>query len=265
LVAGIGWQSASADTAMKNASSDSSPIRAANAITSYIYFPFVGRNVSCPISGGSYGTVAVLSAPTNPPAEIHPDLNLAMRGYTPTLSTLGLVDLAGPPSDLLAPQLATLFTDQRVPIFKHGYQVYDWDWEHNVLGQLLIKWEVTLAGVGVAQGEPICAPWSGYDIGRQPTGYAMMVLYAAPNRITLKYTREDNVINGYTVHIEDISVDPSLLTLYQAMNNAGRSYLPALYAGQLVGRAITTELGIAIRDTGEFMDPRSHKDWWQGK
>lgn len=207
----------------------------------------------------------VFSAPTDPAAEIHPDLNLLMRGYTPTVATLGLIDLSGPPSDLAAPQLANLFFDNRVPIFKQVYQVYDWDWAHNVRGQLMTNWDVTLAGVGVAPGELICAPASGYDIGRLPMGYALMVLYASPNRITLKYTREDNVVSGYTIHIENINVDPSLLALYQTMNSAGRSNLPALFAGQAIGRAITTELQIAIRDTGEFMDPRSRKDWWQGR
>ena len=207
----------------------------------------------------------VFSAPTNPVAEIHPDLNLGMRGYTPTISTLGLIDLSGPPSDLAAPQLANLFFDKRVPVFKQVYQVYDWDWVHNVRGQLMTNWDVTLAGVGVAPGEPICAPASGYNIGRAPTGYAMMVLYASSNRITLKYTREDNVVSGYTIHIENINVDLGLLALYQTMNSAGRSSLPALFAGQPIGRAITTELQFAIRDTGEFMDPRSRKDWWQGR
>jgi hypothetical protein len=41
--------------------------------------------------------------------------------------------------------------------------------------------------------------------------------------------------------------------------------LPALFADQGIGRAITTELGVAIRDTGSFMDPRSREDWWRGR
>ena len=178
MLLALGLQPVAADTSLNNASLSASPIQSMNAITSYIYLPFVGKNVSCPIPDGSYGTVAVLSSPTNPPAEVHPDLNLAMRGYTPTISTLGLVDLGGPPSDPSAPQLATLFTDNRVPIFKHVYQVYDWDWANNVRGALLTTWEVTLVGVGVAPGEPICTPTSGYDIGRRATGYEVMVLYA---------------------------------------------------------------------------------------
>jgi hypothetical protein len=261
----FGLQPVSAKTFQNDSFLPASPIQSTNAITSYIYLPMMGRNVSCPIPGGSFGTVAVLSAPTDRPAELHADLNLGLRGYTPTVSTLGLIDLGGTLSDPSAPQLATLFTDQRVPIFKRVYRIHDWDWASNVRAQPLMTWDVTLAGVGVAQGESICTPTSGYDIGRQATGYSVMVLYASPNRITLKYTREDNVINGYTIHIENINVDPSLLALYQSMNSAGRSYLPALYARQHIGRAITTELGIAIRDTGEFMDPRSRKDWWQGK
>jgi hypothetical protein len=145
------------------------------------------------------------------------------------------------------------------------YQVYDWDWTNNRRGLPLITYDVTLAGFGVAPGELVCAPGSGYDIGRAPAGYSMMVLYASATRLTLKYTREDNVVNGYTVHIENINVDPNLLALYQSMDSTGRSRLPALFAGQAIGNAITTELGVAIRDTGAFLDPRSRQDWWQGK
>jgi hypothetical protein len=241
-----------------------SGIRATSAIT-YSYFLPVVSGWGCAIPGGSYGTVAVFSAPTNPPAENHPDLNLALRGYTTTVAYRGIVDLPGPPSDPGAPQLYTLFRDHRVPTFSTVYQVYDWDWNCNCRGGLITEYAVTLAGFLVAPDEAICTPGSGYDIGRRAAGYEVMVLYAAANRITLKYTREDNVVYGYTIHIENISVDPNLLALYQAMNSAGRANLPALYAGQFIGAAMGNEIQVAIRDTGSFMDPRSHYDWWQGK
>ena len=44
--------------------------------------------------------------------------------------------------------------------------------------------------------------------------YEVLVLYAAEDRITLKYTRNDNVISGYTLHLEQVCVDPVLLALY---------------------------------------------------
>ena len=261
----MGVPPTAADFLSTSSSVLSSSIDTTNAITSHLYLPFIGKNISCPIPGGSYATLAVLSDPTDRPAELHADLNLALRGYTPTVSTLGLVDLGGTVADPSAPQLATLFVDNRVPIFKHVYQVYDWDWTNNVRGQPLTDWNVTLAGVGMSPGESVCVPSSGYNIGHLPIDYEALVLYASTNRITLKYTRDDNVKLGYTIHIENISVDPGLLALYQSMNSAGRGYLPALFVGQYIGRAITTEIQIAIRDAGEFMDPRSHGDWWQGK
>ena len=240
-------------------------LRASEIITQRTYLPMIARAFACaPISGEVYSTVAVISAPTNPPAEIHPDLNLALRGYVSTTGTLGLVNYGGP-SDPNAPQLYTLFGDNRVPVFSAVYQVYDWDWVNNRRAAPISDWLVTLAGMVVTPTEIIRVPASGNDIGWQPTGYAAMVLYAAPNRITLKYTREDNVVLGYTIHIENICVEPSLLALYNSMNAAGRARLPALFAGQGIGRAITTEIGVAIRDAGSFMDPRSRKDWWQGR
>jgi len=81
----------------------------------------------------------------------------------------------------------------------------------------------------------------------------------------LKYTREDNVVAGYTLHLENICVDANLLALYRQLNAAGRSELPALRPGQSLGRASGSEIDAAIRDSGAFLDPRSRKDWWQGR
>ena len=251
-----------------NGGTHSAPsVQSSGAISNVVYFPFIGKAPpACPMPGGSYGTVAVIPyVARTTPAEDDPDVNLALRSYTPTVAYQGLVDLGGPPSDPSAPQLYNLFTDKRVPVFSGVYQVYDWDWSCNCRGAPITDYPVTLAGFDMSPGEQVCAPGSGYDIGYAPAGYAMMVLYADTSRITLKYTREDNVVNGYTVHIENIDVDPNLLALYQSMNSAGRVRLPALFAGQAIGSAITTELGVAIRDTGAFLDPRSRQDWWQGK
>ena len=81
-----------------------------------------------PIPMSYYGTLAVLSAPTDRPAAQHADLNLALRGYAPISSWLGLVDYWGG-TDPGAPQLYGVFADQRTPQFSSGYRVYDWNWE----------------------------------------------------------------------------------------------------------------------------------------
>jgi hypothetical protein len=111
-------------------------------------------------------------------------------------------------------------------------------------------------------GEVIHAPMSGYDIGG---GQTAMVLYAAKHTITLKYTVEDNVVKGYTVHLSGVCIEPGLQSLYDQCNAAGRTQLPALKSRQPLGRAVDTEIQAAIRDTGSWMDPRARKDWWQGR
>lgn len=237
-------------------------IAPSETVTHHVFLPLVaGQSTGCePIPGVSYGTLDVDGPPAGQPAE-NPDLNLALRDYEVTDATLGLVDYGGS-SDSNAPRLYTLFADQRVPVFTTVYQVYDWDWDCDCRGNLLTNFAVTLAGMGVAPGEVLHLPDSGYNIGK---GYEALVLYATEERITLKYTPEDNVVFGYTIHIENVCVEPSLLALYRAWNDAGRGKLPALRGGQAFGRARGDEIGVAIRDTGTFMDPRSRKDWWQTK
>lgn len=94
-------------------------------------------------------------------------------------------------------------------------------------------------------------------------GFRVLVLYADADRITFKYTRSDTIVGGYALHIEGIQVDPNLLALYQRMNSAGRGNLPALRERQPFGTAKTTEVKVAVRDNGAFMEPRSRKDWWR--
>jgi hypothetical protein len=208
--------------------------------------------------------------PTDRPAANHADLNLAMRSYRSASAALGLVHYnPGPGTDPNAPQLPGLFTGQRTATITAAYQVYDWNWSCNCRGGPLVGsgvppdlFPVTLVDVATTPGEILRVPQAGYSIG---SGFQVLVLYATSDRLTLKYTREDNVVSGYTLHLEHICTDPALLALYNSQNAAGRGSLPALQPLQALGRARGATAGVAIRDTGTFMDPRSVGDWWIGR
>ena len=230
-----------------------------NSDSQQLFLPLVSKAISCEIPNASYSSLPIASAPTTGSIADHPDINLAVRGYEQVSATLTLINYAGN-SDPNAPQLNTLFSPSRLPTFSNTYQIYNWDWACNCRQGLMNSWDTTLLGMSTTQGEQISVPDSGYDIGG---GNDVMVLYATDNRITLKYTREDNVVNGYTVHIEDVCVDPILVALYDTLNAAGRVQLPVLVGGQAFGRAVGSEIKVSIRDTGNFLDPRSSKDWWQ--
>jgi hypothetical protein len=229
-----------------------------------VHLPIIIGNAGdacAPIPGASYAPLSVNPPPSDRPAAAHGDLNLALRSFTPTGGHLGLVDYGGG-SDSRAPQLAVLFADRRTAVFRSLARVYDWNWACNCRGALIASPEATLAHLATTAGETIHLPSSGYAIG---SGYQALVLYATAERLTLKYTRDDNVVQGYTLHLEGLCVEPSLLALYQSLNAAGRASLPALRGGQALGRAGDSSVGVAIRDTGRFLDPRSRKDWWQGR
>jgi LysM repeat protein len=214
-----------------------------------------------PIAGASYVTLPIVGPATDRAAAEHADINLALRAYSETESVKGLIDMGGP-TDQRAPQLAGLFGDQRTPEFKSVYRANNWDWGSNSRADPVTDFEVTVAGFAVEPGETIHVPDSGYSIGQ---GQAVLVLFATDDQITLKYTGEDNVVYGYTIHVDGVCVDPVLQDLYKEMNNSGRGHLPALKASQAFGRASGNEIRIAIRDTGRFMDPRVRKDWWRGR
>lgn len=219
----------------------------------------------CPASSGrSFDAIPVASGPIEHPDSIHGDLNLAQRGYAPVDAQLSLVDIDGP-ADGDPPQLAGLFADGRVPFFSGAFQVYDWNWgcaDHGCRGELLTHREVLLLSLQVQPGEEVRSPRRDAQI--YGGGYVALVLYAEPTRITLGYTREDGVANGYAVHIENVCVDPALLGLYRADNAAGRGSLPGLRNGETLGTAAIGDIAVAVRDRGEFFDPRSRKDWWRG-
>jgi hypothetical protein len=214
-----------------------------------------------PVSA-SYGSLSVVNwEPAQRQAQEHGDLNLALRGYTLADAALKVKDINGE-TDPSAPQLAGVLCMPRAPAFQAAYRVHDWNWGGNCPGDPIDDPEVTFVVLAAMPGESLCLPDRlGGDVGE---GYKALVLYAAPQRITLKYTREDNVIAGYTLHVENIEVDANLLALYQQLDSQGRHALPAVRAGQAFGRASSDRVGLAIRDTGAFMDPRSRKDWWRG-
>jgi hypothetical protein len=233
-----------------------------------LFLPAVHAGLSaagaaCPATGATYETIPVLPAPTDRPAARHADLNLALRGWSATTALMTLVQIAGD-TDTDPPQLRGLFADHRTPAFTSAAQMYDWDWNcgpDGCRGALLTSPPVTLLGIAARPGEQVRIPSRLFPI--YGGGYFALVLYAEESRITLKYTREDNVIHGYTVHLEGVCVDPALLELYRQADAAGRGRLPALRNDQPLGTAQQPELRVAVRDTGAFMDPRSRKDWWQ--
>lgn len=209
----------------------------------------------------AYSTLTIQSAATDRPAASHADLNLKLRGLAPIKSELELMDLEGA-TDGAAPQFSSLLTGSRDPVVKAVYRVNDWDWGCNCKAKPIDDPAVSLVGFGVTAGEPIHVPHANIDIGNKNQ---VMVLYADSDSITLGYTRNDNVTQGYVVHVAGVTIASDLLALYQQLNSAGRATLPALKEYQVLGVAQINEIKIAVRDTGTFMDPRSRKDWWRDK
>lgn len=211
----------------------------------------------------TYGSIPVAGGSLGRPAEQSPDINLALRGYTPVAEYLGLVNYGGDTDDD-ALQMGDMFSPARLPGFAATFQVYDWNWgcgQDGCRGEPITwPYNVSLLEMVTTPGEPIAIPSRGPQI--YAGEYKAMVLYAEARRITFSYTRDDTPAWGYLVHLEDLAVTPELVALYQELNNAGRHRLPALHNGEPLGIADRASIKVAVRDTGMFMDPRACKDWW---
>ena len=223
----------------------------------------------CPTtSDAEFELIPILNSSDDHPDVLHGDLNFSQRGYSPTSANLTLQDYAGG-VDVNAPQLSGLFQPTQFPGISQAYRASHWDWgcgEHGCRGNPITDWPVTVIGLATTPGQTIYPPDRLPEI--LPRGFKALVLYAEERRITLGYTRDDTVATGYAVHLENVCVDPNLLSLYRAQNNAfgfrATGWLPALRQDQSLGITDSNEIQVAIRDRGAFMDPRSRKDWWQG-
>jgi hypothetical protein len=238
-------------------------------ITSYLpMLQYDLSDISCS-TGQSYGSFGQAGGTDNIPAAQHPDKNLAVRGYE--LDSGGGLGFTYPggAEDHTAPQLPYLLSPAPTAPFAHVYKVYNWVWANNSTygnkGNLLGD---TLLGIATTKDALVRLPVrlnGDFPVAEDPPGtkYYGMVIYAAATRITIVYTSHDTVVGGYTIHVENVCVDPDLVSLYNQLNSAGRGSLPGLRYNQAFGLASGTEVMVAIRDgAGTFLDPRVSKDWW---
>ena len=236
-----------------------------------VFLPVVQKAPACPlISANIYETIPVSGPAADRPGPQHADLNLALRGYSETMAPKVLIQYSGA-TDAGAPQLDGLFSPNTYPGISAVYRVNDWFWtgpypDPGYAGGPISQWPVTLMELPADLGTPLYIPERGPAQEIYGGGYKALILYAEENRITLGYTRDDTVAGGYTVHLENICVDPNLLALYRAQTDATGWHvtgkLPALKNNQPLGTAFVSGVRVVIRDKGKFMDPRSRKDWW---
>jgi hypothetical protein len=197
-------------------------------------------------------------------ADMHPDLNLDLRGFT-AISGLPPYNSDTGPVDQNAPQLASLFgsshptDDQGLPRVSNLYRVNDWQWNDSIpksegrgtRGGPITNTEVTMLGFETTPGEPIYLPDSGYRVDGQGREGQILYLDREKGEITIAYNLSGTVAGGYTVHIRGVDFDPYL-------SEGG-----LVGTDGPLGTARGGELQVAMTDRGTFMDIRHTNHWWQ--
>ncbi len=240
----------------------------------YVYLPFVSKapNACQEIPGVNYISLSVLESERyryNIPPDRNPDYRLSYLGYVPVNQPRSLFR-GGKNDPGTPPQFTTVLG--RVPTILNTYLNNGWDWDNHrpIPPDQTVpppEFPVTVIGVEVTPLEVVGVPDSSYSPGADCGGEGgcdALVIYADRWEISLRYAREDDIYPGYTVHIVGICTEPKLLTLYEQLNAAGRHQLPAVRGGQPIGRAWGTEIAIALRDNGPFLDPRNCESFWIG-
>lgn len=243
----------------------------AHAQSFFIYLPVVLRAPECPTtSNEQYELIGIVGGyyKDNRLTDENADFRLSVLGYAPVNEPLQLVDYAGA-TDPNAPRFSGIFEPNRLPRFVAAYRRYDWNWNENApppygsRGGVNNDWPVSVLDLEAVRGEGIYIPER--NMPNNPSGTVAMVLYADEDEVTLAYTANDSVVNGYVVYLMNFCVDPNLVALYRAQLNNGRratGQLPAVRNNQRIGTARYNYVTVAVRDSGMFMDPRSRKDWW---
>ncbi|MDW7991074.1 MAG: hypothetical protein RMK65_02815 [Anaerolineae bacterium] len=268
LAAAIGWPVGRPAAAEVPVPSATSPADEQHLV--YLPLVFKAPDACEPIPGVSYITLSVVEGyePGKPPPERNPDYRLSLLGYYPVNEYRGLVYYAQSNDPNIPPQFTTLLEDQPTPPIVNTYQAHGWDWsDHRPIYPAPWTWPpVSVLGLRTAPKAIVRVPDSSYVPGTDcgDGGCDALVLYASRWEVTLRYAREDDLFPGYTVYIVGICAEPSLQTLYEQMNAQGRSKLPAVRGGQPIGRAWGSEIAIAIRDNGSFIDPRDCDSFWKG-
>jgi hypothetical protein len=196
------------------------------------------------------------------------DFRLSILGYAQTNAPLGLVNYNGD-TDPNAPKFDGIFRPPRVPGFVRAHKRHDWNWDENAAppygarGGVNNDWPVSALDLDVTPGESIYLPRRGPEIGG---GFIAMALYVGETELTAAYYRQDNVADGYVIHMANFCVNPGLVSAYRDQLRDGKratGKLPGIALNQAVGTPLgDAPLTIAIRDRGGFLDPRSRKDWW---
>lgn len=254
-------------------------------VDSFVYLPLVSRGgYVCPAtSTNSYYQNVIYRAETPPirPAEGHADKNFALRGFiTITTESKALITgQADPQESHQPPQIGTIFTPDRVTNaaanITQVYHTYLWNWgtypDPGSRGGEDSNPAVGVLGLGATPGEVLQAPTSYYEIAFvNNKHYQAFVMYADADTIALHYSAEDSVVNGYTVHIDNICTDPNLLALYNSLDGGGTGprytntsfNMPYVEVGQAIGTARDNLVRVKVVDTGSTIEPRMCWNLW---
>ncbi len=158
------------------------------------------------------------------------------------------------------PQLNTLIDSSKIEITK----VMNLNNSHKNLEPGRIQ-QNEIIGIKTSPGQAVKVPKVHSKRLLNGTNLVGMVMSATGDSIRFAFGRTDkpNAAEGYNLYIKGINISQSVLSKYAKGGELGRSCMPEMSIGDILGTAAGSEIYLMLRDNGTIQ-PLLDKSWWAG-
>lgn len=158
------------------------------------------------------------------------------------------------------PQLNTIVDSSKIEITK----VMNLNSSHKNLEPRRIQ-QNEIIGIKTTPGQSVKVPNVHSKRLLNGTNLVGMVMSASGDSLRFAFGRTDkpNAAEGYNLYIKGLNISQPVLSKYTKGVELGRSCMPEMSIGDILGTAVGSEIYLMLRDNGTIQ-PLLDKSWWAG-